>query len=242
MKHISCLLLALFAFSMSAMAQGIMTTLPDEVDTEARYVFYIPDDGVTPNEPEPQHPQYGRYHYMQITNQLLAAGFAVVSRPRETTEHAYMVAEEIADQVQRLIDAGVPASNIGIMGAAKGGAITVLVTSRLANPDLQVVVLSLCTETFIEYWITRQELLSGNVLSIIAGDAGKQKSCLSYLEHCAKLNVKKFRELTLPGMADEGFYYRPSGHWMIPAIEWLRGRHDAVGERGLARPPDIRKP
>ena len=234
-------LLALTVLSCTVSAQGIVTAVPEEIDTDAAWVFYLPDAQVTPNDPEPVHPEYGKYQYSQIANQFLAGGFTVVTRPRETTEHPYTVAEEVADQVQRLLAAGVPASRIGIVGAGKGAAIVVLITSRLANPGLQVVVLSLCNDVFVEYWIQHKELLSGNVLSIYAEGTPDRSSCRDYLEHCAGVNVREFRELTLPASAGPAFSSRATADWMLPAIAWLRGEFDRVSEHGLL-PPDVRKP
>ena len=74
-------------------------------------------------------------------------------------------------------------------------AITVLVTSRLSNPGLQVVVLSLCNETFVDFWIKSKELLAGNVLSIYAAGVKDRGPCASYLQHCSQLNVREHREI-----------------------------------------------
>ena len=241
MIRIAPLLFVMFAYAPAVCAQGITATLPEDVDPAARYVFYLADEMVTPANPEPRHPEYGTYQYLQIANQLLAAGFSVVSRPRETNEHPYLVAEEVADQVQRLLDAGVPAPHIGIMGAGKGAAITVLAASRLSHPGLQVVVLSLCNDAFMDFWIANKELLSGNVLSVYAEGTPDRTSCRRYLEHCAGVNVRMHREIALPASAGPAFHFRASGDWLLPAIEWLRGNHDRVSEQGIL-PPDVRKP
>lgn len=241
MIRIALLLFVFLAFAPAVYAQGIVTTLSGDIDPAARYVFFLADEMVTPANPEPRDPEYGIYQYPQIANQLQAADFTVVSRPRETNEHPYLVAEEVADQVQRLLDAGVPAGHIGLMGAGKGAAITVLAVSRLSNPGLQVVVLSLCNETFIDFWIAHKELLAGNVLSIYADGTPDRSSCRRYLEHCAGVNVRTFREIVLPASAGPAYYFRASGDWLLPAIEWLRGNHDRVSEQGVL-PPDVRKP
>jgi hypothetical protein len=103
------------------------------------------------------------------------------------------------------------------------------------------VVLSLCNETFVDFWIKSKELLAGNVLSIYAAGVKDRGPCQSYLQHCAQSNVREYREIALPESAGAGFYYRASGEWMLPAIEWLRGHHAAVTEQGLV-PPEVRKP
>lgn len=224
-----------------AAAQGIMTSIPEEIDAGAKWVFYLPDEIVTPARPEPRHPQLGVYKYFDIVNRFVAAGFKVVSRPRETTEHPYVVAEEIAAQIRKLLAAGVPAGSVGIVGAGKGAAITVIVTDTVDAPDLQVVLLSACTGPFITFWQQHDELLAGNVLSIYAIGDGNKGPCRPFLEYCSSHLVKEYREIPLPEKAGPGFYYKGTADWMLPAIAWLRGQHDVVGEQGLL-PPEVHKP
>lgn len=239
MKHLVLIFVLTLTLSRGAGAQGIVASVPEDIDPAARYVFYLADEIVTPANPEPRHPDHGVYQYLQIANQLMTRGFVVVTRPRETTEHPYLVAEDIARQIRRLLDAGVSAANIGILGAGQGAAITVLVTTQLRNPGLQVVVLSLCAEAFIDFWIAHNELLCGNVLSMYARDAKDRGPCHRYLEHCATAEVREHRDLPIAG--GTGFHFRASAEWLLPALEWLRGNHAAVTEHGL-KPPDVRKP
>ncbi|MBR9978176.1 MAG: hypothetical protein KFH87_08815, partial [Bacteroidetes bacterium] len=192
---LSILLLAGFS---PARAQGIVTTLPEEIDATAKYVFFLPDEMVTPEDPQPTHREFGEYEYAEIANQFLAAGFTVISRPRAVTEHPYTVAEEIIGQIRKLRGAGVPATHIGLVGARQGAAIAVLVTTKYPQPDMQVVLLSLCNDTFMDFWIQQNELLAGNVLSIYASGSDERTSCLRYIEHSRPHGVSRYRELALP--------------------------------------------
>jgi hypothetical protein len=241
MRRIAFTFLFILASIEPGFAQGIMTSIPEEIDAGAKWVFYLPDEIVTPAQPEPRHPQFGVYKYFDIVNRFVAAGFKVVSRPRESTEHPYVVAEEIAAQIRKLLAAGVPAGSVGIVGAGKGAAITVIVTDTVDAPDLQVVLLSACTAPFITFWRQHEELLAGNVLSIYAIGDEKKGPCLPFLEYCSAHLVKEYREIPLPEKAGPGFYYKGTADWMLPAIAWLRGQHDVVGEQGLL-PPEVHKP
>jgi hypothetical protein len=222
-------------------AQGVATSVPEDIDANLRYVFYLPDEVVTPENPQPRHPDYGEYQYAEIVNQFVAAGFAVITQPRETTAHPYLVATNIAGQVRRLADAGVPASHIGIVGAGQGAVIAITAVSKLGDSDLQIVLLSACTSPFIEYWKKENELLSGNVLSFYVSGSTRRGPCLPYLEYCGKGRVKERREIALPESIGEGYFYKGIGAWMLPAMAWLRGDFAAVSEQGLV-PPKIEKP
>ncbi len=241
MRRITFTFLFALASVSSGIAQGIMTEVPEKIDTTAKYLFYLPDEVVTPAQPQPRHPLHGEYQYAEIANRFVGAGFKVVSRPRGTTEHPYLVAEEIAGQIRKLLAAGVPAGRIGIVGAGQGAAITVIVTDTVDVPDLQVVLLSACSAPFIEFWKQQDELLAGNVLSIYAAGDEKRGPCLPFLEFCAARAVKEYREIALPEKSGPGFYYKATADWMLPAIAWLRGQHEVVGEHGLL-PPEVRKP
>lgn len=225
----------------SAQAQGIFTTVPGEIDATAKYVFFLPDETVTPENPQPTHREYGEYEYAEIANQFLAGGFTVISRPRSVTEHPYTVADEIVGQIRELLGAGVPAAHIGLAGARQGAAIAVLVTTRFPQPDMQVVLLSLCNDAFIDYWIQQNELLAGNVLSMYAPGSEERTSCLRYIEHSRQHGVSRYRELALPASVGQGFHYKAREEWMLPAIAWLRGEHERVSEDGLL-PPEVKRP
>jgi hypothetical protein len=241
MLRITFIFLLLLAVSSTSGAQGIITTLPDEIDASASWVFFLPDEIVTPDNPVPSHPELGDYEYAEIANQFLAGGFTVITRPRETSEHPYLVAGEIIEQIRTLLDAGVPASRIGLVGARQGAAIAVLVTTKLPLPDMQVVLLSLCTDVFIDFWIQQNELLAGNVLSMYASGNDDRVSCLRYIEHSRPHGVAQYREIVFPASEGQGFHFKPRAEWMLPAIAWLRGEHERVTEDGLL-PPEVKRP
>jgi hypothetical protein len=241
MRCIVFLFVILWASGSTGYAQTIMLSVPEVIDTGARYVFYLPDAVVTPENPLPSDPQFGEYQYAEIANRFVAAKFVVITEPREETAHPYLVADSIAGQIRRLIAAGVPVERIGIVGARQGAAIAVIITHKVELPGLQVVLLSACNEQFIQFWKQQDEILAGNVLSIhVTGDT-ERGPCLTFLEYCAKRSVRRYQEIALPASAGPGYFYKGTADWMLPVIAWLRGDHDAVDEHGLV-PPSIQRP
>lgn len=222
------LLLPLFLMlSSGAWAQNIIATVPDSVDTEKFYLFYIHDDIVNTFDMEPEHPQYGKYDYAGIVNRFATEGFTVIAEPRQKGTHPYLFADQAIEQIRALLKAGVPASHVSIVGAGTGGGIAVLITTKLRNPDIQVVLLAACTDPFIRFWKQQNELLSGNVLSLYHPST-ERGPCRDFLEYCLQHGVRKYREIELPESADKGFYYRPTIDWVVPAILWASGKHDMV--------------
>jgi hypothetical protein len=221
------LLPILLLCAISAHAQSILATVPDSVDTEKHYLFYIHDDIVNSFDMEPEHPVHGVYDYAGVVNRFATEGFTVISYPRMKGTHPYTFADETREEIRKLLAAGVPASHIAIVGAGTGGGIAILITTKLRDPDLQVVLLATCTDPFIAYWKAQNELLSGNVLSIYhpASDRGP---CSDFLEYCRSHGVSRYQEIALPEKAKPGFYYLPTTDWMVPAILWASGKHDLV--------------
>ncbi|MBE0645474.1 MAG: hypothetical protein IH600_15435 [Bacteroidetes bacterium] len=240
LRSVSVLLFFL-TFCNVAAAQGVATSVPDDIDVNLSYVFYLPDEVVTPDDPQPRHPEYGEYQYAEIVNRISAARFTVITQPRETTAHPYLVAADIAKQIRQLADAGVPASHIGIVGAGQGAVIAITAVSKLGDSDLQVVLLSACSAPFIDYWEKENELLSGNVLSFYVAGSTRRGPCLPFLEYCGAGRVKQHREIALPESVGEGYFYKGTADWMLPAIAWLRGDFNAVSDHGLV-PPEVSKP
>ena len=221
------LLLLFVLCSATATSQNILASAPDSADTEKFYLFYIHDDIVNASDMEPKHPEYGKYDYFGIVNRFAIEGFTVISYPRPKGTHPYTFAEETIAEIRTLLDAGVPASHISIVGAGTGSGIAVLITTRLRNPDVQVVLLAACTEPFIAFWKKHDELLSGNVLSIYRSGSDRV-SCRDFLEYCRSHGVQQYEEIALPESAAPGFYYRATIDWVVPAILCASGKHELV--------------
>ncbi|PLX33190.1 MAG: hypothetical protein C0600_00995 [Ignavibacteria bacterium] len=222
-------LVVLFSAQLSH-AQNIFTTLPDSIDTARHYMFYIHDNVVHAGDVRPSHPEFGTYEYEEIVNRLSTEGFSVISYPREKGAHPYLYAQETAEQIRHLIAEGVPAAHISIVGAGSGGTIAILLCTILKNKDLNVVVLSTCTERYVAFWTQNDETLCGNVLSIYHADDKAGAPCRPFLEACSKSVVSQYREISLGGDSPIGFYYKDALDWVMPTILWSSGKYDLVRE------------
>lgn len=224
-------LLLLILCAPAVRAQNIHVAVPDSVDPEKFFLFYIHDNILSAENITPLHPQYGRYQYEEIVNRFATEGFMVISYPRETGAHPYLFAEEIATEIRKLLNTGVSPTHVSIVGAGQGGAITVLISMAVRNPDINVILLSSCTEAYNEYWVTQGELLWGRVLSIHHPAASGTAACMPYLEHCRGEGVPLAREIVLQEQSSPGFWLQPTTDWVLPAILWASGKHDMVGNR-----------
>lgn len=209
-------------------AQNIHVSVPDSIDAEKFYMFYIHDDIVKARNMTPEHPEYGRYEYEEIVNRLSTEGYTVISYPREEDAHPYLYAEETAEGIRRLLRAGVPAKHISVVAAGRGAAIAVLILKEVAEPEINAVLLNACTDAFTQFWIGNDELMAGTVLSIYhPGDGGKS-SCGEYFKHCGSERIPLWREIELGEQSSPGFYFRPGIDWVLPTLLWASGKYELV--------------
>lgn len=132
---LDCILmgLAVFALSAPAVAGTVESDVPNEIDSNAKYLFYMHGLAV-----ERGGARARSYDYAGILNELAKRGFVVIGEERSRVRNE-VYAEKIARQVKKLIAASVPAKNITVAGHSKGGMITMLVMSMLANPEIAYV-------------------------------------------------------------------------------------------------------
>ena len=192
---------------------------PDSIDSSQRYMFYLhgkilEDQGLPAISPE-----YGEYEYEAILKSLREHGFIVISeqRPKDTASFAY--AKRVQKQVQVLIEAGVPAENITVVGASKGAAIAVLVSHLLENDEVNFVLLGACHPDTVDEFMQDQVRLVGNVLSIYDSVDKWAGSCQEFFSYSELTNSD---EIVLEIGTGHGILYQPLDAWVLPTVEWAK--------------------
>ena len=115
-----------------------------------------------------------------------------------------------------LLDAGVPAEHITVMGFSKGGAIAIRTSSRLGNERINFVLLAICGDWVFE-WPGVD--LSGRVLSIYETSDEFGRSCRSLAD--ASTGISSFEEITLSTGKQHGAFYTADPLWLNPVIDWI---------------------
>ncbi len=130
-------LIALAISGRPATAGDVMSAPPASPDPAARYLFYM-------HGGYPERRGGGAdYKYDSILETLADKGFVVIGELRGQTNPRQYGAG-IADQVQSLLDAGVPTANITVAGHSKGGLMSMVAASALGNPDVKFGVMAAC--------------------------------------------------------------------------------------------------
>jgi hypothetical protein len=204
----------------------VLRDVPEQIDAGARYLFYLHGRIVELQGLRPRHERHGFYEYEEILKTLAGRGFHVVSEPRPADTEHVEYARKVVAQISRLLAAGVPARNVTVVGASKGGAIAVFTSTLLRNRDVNFVVLAGCGDG--GPYRTNKVDLHGRVLSIydaadeFGGPGGGGVSCSKYYRQSTGLRQSSEIEVKLG--VGHGLLYKPFREWIDPAVEWANGR------------------
>jgi hypothetical protein len=113
--------LALFVVPISSEAVEIYDRFPDSIHASERYVIYSHGLIVEGEDPKPVSPKYGQYDFPAIKQSLFrAGGFNLIAYQRpKSSDDAY--ADTLKSWVRRLLDSGVKASRITLVGFSRSG-------------------------------------------------------------------------------------------------------------------------
>ena len=196
------------------MASAAAAQVP--ADPGSHYLFYLHGRIVEEQGAAAKHPEFGPYEYAAIVQQFKDSGFVVVSEMRRRNTDVSVYADSVARQVRRLLDAGVPASHIAVVGASKGAGIAMLVSTRVTTP-VRYVLLANCNEYALKTLAPR---LNGDVLSIYEESDSLGRSCRQIFAQSPGL--VRSGEIRLQTGLKHGFIYRPLAAWVGPAIGWAK--------------------
>lgn len=202
-----------------------------------KYLFYLHGTYVEESGPYTVSRIYNtRYEVDNIVRAFSRKGFFVVSdfRPRNTQAGAY--ADRLASEVAALIQTGVPAADITVVGHSKGGLIAMMAAARLELADLNFVLMAACSRSlrrggYTEFVSREAQKMAGRILFLNERRNTEAGSCREALMR-AKRTVSEERVLDT-GKGD-GLFYKPDPAWVEPAALWalVCGRTDAPKDSG----------
>jgi hypothetical protein len=196
---------------------------PESIDPAKRFIFYlhgkiIEDQGIPAISPE-----FGEYEYQAILETLSQHGFVVISEQRPNNTDGIAYARKITEQVNRLLNAGVPAKNITVVGASKGAGITIYVSNYVKNKEVNYVIMGICHPDEVEILIQAKISLSGNVLSIYDSVDNYAGSCQKLFSFSEGKGLGRFEEIVLHVGTGHGVLYQPLDEWVLPTVRWAEG-------------------
>ena len=147
-------------------------------------------------------------------------GFVVISEQRTKNMDGVAYARKIANQVNSLLGAGVPAKNITLVGASTGAGITVFVSHFLENEELTFVIMAICHPDNVEGYKENQIVLSGNILSVYDSVDEYAGSCQELFSFSEGRGISRYDEVILNIGTGHGILYKPLDEWILPVVQW----------------------
>ena len=212
------LLVVLFTCSImtSLFADSVYKSVPDKIDIKKKYLFFLHGNIVEKKGLPAYSKKYGDYEYEDMLEAFTDAGLVVIAEPREEDTDVFIYALKVKNQVQKLLMAGVSASNITVSGYSKGGRMILYVSSLLKNNDVNFVILAGCP---IAYVGDDEVKPFGNMLSIYDQRDVMFDSCEKYFSVGDK--GLKTKEIVLDTGEGHGLFYRVSDNWLKPMLQWV---------------------
>jgi pimeloyl-ACP methyl ester carboxylesterase len=194
----------------------VLNDVPEKIDAKARYLFYLHGYIVEAGNTRPVSPKFGVYEYGEILETFRRGGFIVISEARKKDPEIEPYAAKVAEQVRRLLKAGVPPKHITVVGASQGSWIAMLASTYLQNRGVGFVFIAACSadEGFL-----KMVNLHGDVLSIYE-KSDLAQSCQNYRADAT--GISRWKEVEVNTGLKHGFLFRPTREWVEPTIDWAK--------------------
>ena len=194
----------------------LLNAPPAHPDPSGRFLFYLHGAIVEGSDGRPVSPDYGPYEYQKIIERFADDGFTVISEIRPAKTDPAFYGKKVASWVDQLIQAGIPARNISMVGASKGGVIAAHVSALLRQPDLRFVILA---GFFRNLESERNLSLHGRVLSIHDASDVFAIAPDDYFKQSPDLSDGESL-VTQTGLG-HGLVFQPHPAWYAPAVAWI---------------------
>ncbi len=163
---------------------------------------------------------FGAYLYEDIVDSFRKKKFVVISEVRQKNTDVEEYALKVKKQVDSLLQKGIAAVNITVIGASKGAVIAMLTSSLLKNKDVNFVFIAGCNEDNFSRLPPIE--FCGNILSVYEKTDGIGKSCTP-VKNRSLQKIPHYKEIRLNTGLKHGFLYKSLPVWMAPVIQWANG-------------------
>lgn len=194
----------------------------DKTETP-KYLFFLHNRFLETHELNDIHPEYGRTQYKEILAKFRNAGLNVISEKRKGNVNARAFANLIVNKIDSLMQSGIQAQNITVVGTSKGGYIAQYVSTLANNPNLNFVFVASFRESDIEN--IPEINYCGNILTIYEKSDPFGVSAIKR-KNSSTCHIENFKEIQLNSGLRHGFLFQPLQEWIQPTIEWANGNYD----------------
>lgn len=191
-------------------------------EEEQAYLFFLHNRFLETHALEEAHPNYGKVEYAEIIAAFEAENFKVISEQRKGNVNAREYAEQVVRQIDSLVQEGVSANKITVVGTSKGGYIAQYVSTLANNPALNFVFIACYTDADLQ---TISEInYCGNILTIYEKSDPAGVSALKRKD-ASSCSIAQFKEIELDTGLQHGFVFKALDEWIQPSIAWAKGEY-----------------
>lgn len=210
----------LFVSSLS-FAGPVSNTLPEQIDPQGKYVFYSHGYIVEGDNPKPVDQKFGwgEYDFPAVKQALSDKDYHLIAYHRPKNTDPFVYANQLNQQIRKLVKHGVSPKHISIVGFSRGAFITGLTSDKVSDLAVNTVILAGCGRLVSSKHTDIK--VYGHVLSVY------EKS--DRANTCKKLkaksgDVKSFNELEINTNLSHGAFYRPLAEWVNPVKAWIKAK------------------
>ena len=195
----------------------VFESLPDKIKPTDHYVFYSHGFIVEGTNPTPVHERWGKYDFPAVKRGLADSSYHLIATHRPAKTNPFEYAESLSKQVNQLLNSGVPASNISLVGFSRGGFITAIASSNLKSIEMNFVILAACTSGLAN----REEVsIYGHLFSVFE-TSDSVGSCDDVVARRVN-TVSSYKEISISTGKEHGAFFTPRNEWIIPVKSWLK--------------------
>ncbi|WP_126651302.1 alpha/beta hydrolase [Chryseobacterium aureum] len=184
-----------------------------------QYIFFLHNKFLEDHSFEEKHPEYGVAEYESILYKLRNQNAIVISEKRKAGTDPSVYAVKVKKQIDSLLQKGIPAGNITVVGTSQGGYIAQYVSFYEKNPHLKFVIIG---ASFKDDSLEKDTnfKLYGRILSITEkSDEGHVP--LSKEQRLIRSDIKDFKEIELNTGLHHGFLFKALNDWITPVKDWV---------------------
>ena len=201
-----------------AITQGtILRDVPQPADKNPRYLFYLPGYMAASANVRYVNPGLGAYDDSMILHALQDRGFVVIGEGADKSPDTETYAQRLAAQIRQMLNDGVPAKRITVVGASQGSWVAMLVSTYLKNRGVNFVLIGACSA---DKDFLKMVDLHGNVLSIYERSDDVAQSCRDYKDDATGVN--DWKEIEVNTGLKHRFLLRPMKEWFEPMVAWAK--------------------
>jgi len=209
--------MTLIFFPIHTLGEKVYDYFPTEIVPSEKYVFYSHGLIVEGENKTPEHPQFGVYQFPSIKEALFELGeFNLIAHHRPSNTNIDEYVTTFTNWVNALLEAGVPASNITLIGFSRGSHLTALTSDRFNSQNINTVLMAGCSNGDMEF--DPPISLGGRLLSIyetsdIPGSCDKLAS---------RSQLLSYDEVAITTGKEHGAFFSPIDEWIEPIRDWIQ--------------------